>query len=153
MESLLDVTRDVSALEVGQTYLELHHQLHKLIDQAMSSAGLSLARFKVLTRLADGGTMNQATLAGLLGVAPRSVTDTVDGLERDGFVTRADDAHDRRARIVELTPSGRDALASVQTVRRKAMDDIFGTLSPQQRATLAGLLTTIRVNLPSGEQL
>ena len=153
MASLLAVSPDVSALEVGQTYLELHHQLHKIVDQAMSSAGLSLARFKVLSRLKDGGTMNQATLAGLLGVAPRSVTDTVDGLERDGFVIRADDANDRRARIVEMTPSGRDALACVQAVRLKAMDDIFGTLSAQQRATLASLLTTIRVNLPSGEQL
>ena len=44
---------DVSPLEVGQTYLELHHRLHRIVDQAMSSAGLSLARAKVLMRLSE----------------------------------------------------------------------------------------------------
>jgi DNA-binding MarR family transcriptional regulator len=142
---------DVSALEVGQAFFELHHQAYRLVDQTMSSAGLSLARSKVLMRLSEGGPMNQATLAGLLGFAPRSVTDTVDGLERDGMVTRTEDKADRRARIVALTSAGRDALAAAQVTRGKAMDDIFGSLSVRERATLRAMLTTIRTNLPSGD--
>jgi len=144
-------SQDVSAVEVGHTYLELHHQLHRLVDQTMSAAGLSLARFKVLMRLRERGPMNQATLAGLLGFAPRSVTDTVDALERDGLVARRDDERDRRARIVALTPAGTDALAMAQVGRLKVMDEIFGSLSAPERATLAALLTTIRTNLPSGD--
>jgi DNA-binding MarR family transcriptional regulator len=145
------VAHDVSALEVGQAYLELYHQLHRLVDQTMSSAGLSLARAKVLMRLSEGGPMNQATLAGLLGFAPRSVTDIVDALERDGMVTRTEDKADRRARIVALTPAGHDAFAIAQVTRQKVMDEIFGSLSARQRASLAALLTTIRTNLPSGD--
>jgi DNA-binding MarR family transcriptional regulator len=141
---------EVSALEVGQAYFELHHQLHRLVDQTMSSAGLSLARSKVLMQLSERGPMNQATLAGLLGFAPRSVTDTVDALERDGMVTRTEDKADRRARIVALTAAGCDALAAAQVTRGKAMDDIFGGLSARERATLAATLTTIRTNLSSG---
>jgi DNA-binding MarR family transcriptional regulator len=142
---------DVSALDVGQAYFELHHQLHRLVDQTMSSAGLSLARAKVLMRLSEHGPMNQATLAGLLGFAPRSVTDIVDGLERDGMVVRTEDKHDRRARIVALTPAGHDAFATAQLTKRKAMDEIFGSLSARERANLAALLTTVRTNLPSGD--
>ena len=78
----------VSSVDAGQIYMELYHQLHRIVDQAMCSAGLSLARAKVLMRLDAHGAMNQATLAGLLGFAPRSVTETVDGLERDGLVQR-----------------------------------------------------------------
>jgi DNA-binding MarR family transcriptional regulator len=144
-------SREVSAVEVGQAYLEVHHQLHRLVDQAMTCAGLSLARAKVLMRLSEGGPMNQATLAGLLGFAPRSVTDTVDALERDGMVTRTEDQHDRRARIVTITRPGCEALATAQIVRRKAMDDIFGVLSATERARFAALLNTIRTNLASGE--
>jgi DNA-binding MarR family transcriptional regulator len=143
--------RDVSALEVGQAYLELHHQLHRLVDQAMSSAGLSLARFKVLMRISERGPMNQATLAALLGFAPRSVTDTVDALERDGLVVRTEDANDRRARIVALTPAGRNAFEAAQVVRLKTMDEIFGSLSARERSALAALVATIRTNLASGE--
>jgi DNA-binding MarR family transcriptional regulator len=144
-------SQDVSAFEVGQVYLELHHQLHRLVDQTMSAAGLSLARAKVLTWLSDRGPMNQVKLAGLLGFAPRSVTETIDALERDGLVVRTEDERDRRARIVALTPAGRDAFATAQVVRRKTMDEIFGSLSASERATLAALLTTIRTNLSSGD--
>jgi DNA-binding MarR family transcriptional regulator len=144
-------TPDVSAVEVGQAYFELHHQLHRTVDQTMSCAGLSLARTKVMWRLSERGPMNQATLAGLLGFAPRSVTDTIDALEREGLVTRSEDPHDRRARIVALTPAGGHALDAAQVVRLKAMDEIFGILSPPERATLVALLTTIRTNLASGD--
>jgi DNA-binding MarR family transcriptional regulator len=138
-------------LEVGQAYFELYHQVHRIVDQAMGAAGLSLARAKVLMRLQDRGPMNQSTLAGLLGYAPRSVTDTVDALERDGLVARTDDENDRRARIVALTPAGRDACETARTVRNQAMDEIFGSLTVRERGTLVELLAKIRTNLPTGE--
>jgi DNA-binding MarR family transcriptional regulator len=140
-----------SALEVGQAYFELYHRLHRVVDQTMSSAGLSLARAKVLMRIHERGPMNQATLAGLLGFAPRSVTDTVDTLERDGLVVRTEDENDRRARIVALTPAGHEAYVSAQATRAKAMEEIFGSLSPGERDSFVALLTKIGTNLPSGE--
>ncbi len=143
--------QDVSALEVGQAYFELHHRLHRLVDRRMSSDGLSLARCKVLLRLSEQGPINQATLAGLLGFAPRSVTDVVDALEREGLVTRTEDRADRRARILDLTPAGRDALAVAQVSRSQVMDDIFGSLTSRQRADLVALFETIRTNLPTGD--
>ncbi|HEV7202954.1 MAG TPA: MarR family transcriptional regulator [Jatrophihabitans sp.] len=144
-------SRDAVQLEVGQAYFELYHQVHRIVDQAMGAAGLSLARAKVLMRLQDRGPMNQSTLAGLLGYAPRSVTDTVDALERDGLVARTDDENDRRARIVALTPAGRDACETARTVRNQAMDEIFGSLTVRERGTLVELLAKIRTNLPTGE--
>ena len=145
------MSKEVSSVDAGQSYLELHHQLHRIVDHEMSSAGLSLARAKVLMRLDTHGPMNQATLAGLLGFAPRSVTETVDGLERDALVTRTEDPHDRRARIVTLTAAGQDALQAAMTVRDKAMDEIFGILDPAQRSQLVALLSTVRTNLAQAQ--
>ncbi len=141
----------VSSVDAGQTYMELHHQLHRIVDQAMCSAGLSLGRAKVLMRLESHGPMNQATLAGLLGFAPRSVTETVDVLEREGLVTRTEDPNDRRARIVSLTDAGQEACATAAAVRTKTMNEIFGVLSPTQRAQLVSLLSTVRTNLVQGD--
>jgi DNA-binding MarR family transcriptional regulator len=144
-------SEDVSTIDVGQAFLDLYHRVHRMVDTAMGEAGLSLARAKTLTRLVDGGPMNQSTLAGLLGFAPRSVTDTVDALERDGMVTRTEDQHDRRARIVAVTPAGREAYDAAQIVRHKIMDEIFGGLSAPERARFVALLTTIRSTLPAGD--
>lgn len=145
-------SRDVTALEVGQAYFGLHHDLRRTVDQTMAAAGLTLARAKVLMHLSEDGPMNQARLAGLLGFAARSVTDTVDALVRDGLVTRKECPNDRRARIVALTAEGEKASELAAVVRLKAMEEIFGSLSAADRASLRTLLQSVRTNLPSGDK-
>lgn len=145
---------EVSASEVGQHYLELHHQLRRTVDEAMSAVGVSLSRAKVLGVLAEHGPMNQAGLAARLGFAPRSVTETVDGLERDLLATRVADPQDRRARIVEITKAGRAAYARAAVAKTTAMEKIFGTLDAPARAEFVALLDSIRAGLrvgPAGE--
>ncbi len=137
------VKTEVSNAELGQLYLELHHRIHRLVDDAMSAEGLSLARAKVLARLYENGPMNQASIASCLGLAPRSITDTVDSLERDELANRQSDPKDRRAWIVAITPAGRKALADAMVARTKALGQIFDSLDGRQRAELAALLRTI----------
>ncbi|WP_407647118.1 MarR family transcriptional regulator [Actinacidiphila soli] len=50
----------------------------------MAAAGLSLARTKLLRVLDEQGPTRLSSLADQLGFAARTVTETVDGLERDG---------------------------------------------------------------------
>ena len=145
------LSEDVSAAQVGQTLFSVYHQVHRVVDQAMTAAGVSLARAKVLVRLHDHGPMNQAKLAGLLGFAPRSVTDAVDALERAGLVTRTSDERDRRARIVALTDAAQVAHDTALTVRAKTLDELFGALAPDERTALAALLTKIRTNVVPGD--
>lgn len=142
---------EVSAVEVGEAYLDLHHRVHRTLDRAMCAAGLSLTHAKVLLKLKKFGSMNQARLAGVLNLAPRSVTDIVDALEHDGLVTRCADSDDRRARVVCLTAAGEKAYEAALAVRDKAMEEIFGSLSTTERSRLVGLLSTIRTTLETGE--
>lgn len=145
------MTQDVSSVEVGQAYFELHHQMRRIVDRSMSGACLSFARTKVLMRVANDGPMNQATLAGLLNLAPRSVTETIDALEREGLATRTEDPADRRARIVAITPAGHEAHQAAMAIKTKAMDEIFGSLTASQRSNLLTLLNSIRTHLVPGE--
>jgi DNA-binding MarR family transcriptional regulator len=144
---------EVSPSDVGHIYLELHQRCHRLVDEAMTASGLSLSRGKLLGQLAEHGPMNQAALAARLGFAARSVTDTVDALQRDGLAARVSDPNDRRAWIVEITPTGRKALSRAMAAKRKTMDRIFGALDAPARAELVALLTALRDSLtpPAGE--
>jgi len=143
---------EVSALEVGQQFITVYHRLRRLVDDAMTAAGLSLSRAKVLGELSAHGPMNQTALAGRLGFAPRSVTDTLDSLERDGLAERSDDPSDRRARIVAITAAGAEALATAMTTRAALFDQIFGVLDTPSRSQLLDLLRLIEGSLtsPSG---
>ncbi|MEO6018656.1 MAG: MarR family transcriptional regulator [Knoellia sp.] len=75
-----------------------------------------------------------------LRIAPRSVTDVVDSLEKRGFVAREPDSTDRRATQVSLTPTGRQILDELDAARRADQKSYFGDLSEHDRATLTRIL-------------
>ncbi|WP_375504311.1 MarR family winged helix-turn-helix transcriptional regulator [uncultured Jatrophihabitans sp.] len=141
-----------SCVELGELYLELHHRIHRLVDEAMNDAGLSLSRAKVLRVLAQQGPVNQATVAYALGFAPRSVTDTLDALEREGLATRGPDPRDRRAWLVEITPAGTVALDRAIAVKKALMNTIFDGLSDTEREHFADTLAGLRTRLDSKQE-
>jgi len=52
----------------------------------------------------------QSVLAADLGLAPRSITDIVDALERLGLTESRPDATDRRGKLVAITDAGESSL-------------------------------------------
>lgn len=76
-------------------------------------------------------------------VTPRTVTELVDGLERDGLVQRRDDPSDRRAKLVFLTNTGRRVNGLAMAARRDTIAEIFAGLSASQRDVLGQVLTSI----------
>ncbi|MGW2180643.1 MarR family winged helix-turn-helix transcriptional regulator [Streptomyces sp. NPDC001732] len=137
---------------VGLSFLTLAYDLREQVDQHMvATAGLSLSRTKVLRALAGRGTLHQAELATALGQAPRSVTQSVEGLERLGLVSRTDDPEDRRRKTVSLTNTGRTTLAAAEEAGTRVLRQIFGSLTPQQLADLEALLTLVDTTLAGDE--
>jgi len=88
-------------------------------------------------------SIRQASLAQELGFAQRSVTQAIEGLERDGLVERTSDPTDGRAKLVTLTADGAAALAASTDAGNRALQQIFGSLDREQLTQLDALLTTI----------
>src|SRR5260370_22514650 len=114
--------------------------MFRAVNDAMRECGLSLARTKVLTRLAEQGPTRQSTLAADFGLAPHSITDIVDALERQGLAERRPDATDRRAKLVAITDAGEACLEGASAARERLLKQIFGALSQADRATWLRLL-------------
>jgi DNA-binding MarR family transcriptional regulator len=133
----------VTPQQVGEAYMALIHRMRRVADERLSGLGLSMPRIKLLQYLSHSGPTRQNVIANCFDIAPRSVTDMVDCLERDGLAVRRDDPSDRRAKLVELTPAGNDAAASAGDARDQLFQHIFGALDAAGRATLLDLLTTL----------
>jgi DNA-binding MarR family transcriptional regulator len=129
--------------QVGERYLAVHHRMFRAVNDAMSECGLSMARTKVLMRLREQGPTRQSMLAADLGLAPHSITDIVDALERLGLAERRPDATDRRAKLVAITDAGEACLGVAYATRERLLKQIFGALSQEDRATLLRLLDTL----------
>jgi DNA-binding MarR family transcriptional regulator len=87
--------RDEPAEAVGRAgddglhYLTTSAQVRRAVDEYLARSGLSLSGTKILQVLARRGPVKQAQLAVELGLAARSITQAVEGMERDGPVRRS----------------------------------------------------------------
>src|ERR1700729_3327625 len=133
----------VTPEQVGERYLAVHHRMLRAVNDEMLGCGLSLARTKMLRRLHEQGPTRQNVLAADFGLAPHSITDIVDGLERHGLAERRPDATDRRAKLVAITESGEACLNVANVTKKRVLTEIFGALSEEDMATLLRLLDSL----------
>jgi DNA-binding MarR family transcriptional regulator len=80
--------------------------------------GIRPAQAVALVPLVAGG-LHASDLADRLRVSRQAVAQAIAALERHDYVTRVPDPVDARARIIELTPRGRQAL---RVMRSNALD-------------------------------
>lgn len=80
--------------------------------------GIRPAQSAVLVPLATGA-LHASDLADRFLVSRQAVAQAIAVLERHGYVTRVSDPADARARLIELTPRGRQAL---RVMRSHAID-------------------------------
>jgi DNA-binding MarR family transcriptional regulator len=113
-------------------------QIHDASERFAERHGLSDSRARVLTRLRHSAErrLPLGALAEGLSVAPRTMTDIVDVLERDGLVLRVPDPADRRSVLAEITAAGLDKV-----------DAMWRDATAQQAAVAKGFTSAQLVQL------
>jgi DNA-binding MarR family transcriptional regulator len=106
----------------------------------MTEAGLTLPQVLFLTRLLQAGESTPSELAERLNMSPPAVSQMVDRLFKLGFLTRSEDAGDRRRKRLTVTPAAERMLDKL--VRARAAEYAKGTarLSPALRRELGAAL-------------
>ena len=129
--------------QITETLLSVIRLMRKQVDSAMSAQGLSLARGKLLTAIAHEGTCRPGELAQALKQSPRTITDAIDAMERDGLLMRKRHPTDRRSQLLELTDAGKQALEQVKKPKLAAIDRLFDSLDQSARQQLMTALRSI----------
>jgi DNA-binding MarR family transcriptional regulator len=112
-------------------------------DRLMREKGVSLARSRLLEVIQHAASARWSDIAIALGYSPRTITEALDTLERDGLITRTPHPADRRAKILSITKKGARDLAAAQGVRDQVRGQIFGVLTDSEREHLLDLLQRI----------
>jgi DNA-binding MarR family transcriptional regulator len=102
--------------------------------------GMTLKQYFALRQLRDEGRMSQASLCSAMNVDANYMTLMLNDLEDAGWVERKRDPSDRRRHIVELTPDGLSSIDRAERGIDGMEDEILGSLSAEERATLRELL-------------
>lgn len=90
------------------------------IHLSTSSGEVALERsaYGIMCKLADEGPQRLGALATTFGLDPSTITRQVQALEEMGLAERSTDASDRRASILDLSPTGREVLEETRAHRR-----------------------------------
>ncbi|MDR6115348.1 DNA-binding MarR family transcriptional regulator [Sphingomonas sp. SORGH_AS789] len=130
------VDRDSLMLRYGRIYM----RLHRLLDRRMAAQGASLARTKMLLFIANNAPVRAADIAECFSLAPRTVTQAVDTMERDGLLVRIPDPDDRRAKQLAITESGRQVIRQTEPLRRELTGLALHSLTDEEVGQLSVIL-------------
>ena len=120
--------------------------LRRAFDARVRTLGMTSQQARLLLILQVNEGENQGFYAEVLEVEPISLTRMIDRMEEAGLIERRRDPADRRAWRLFLTDRSRQLIDQVRACLTGLEDEMLTGLDEAQRAALAGMLETIRVN-------
>lgn len=134
-------------LQMMEQMRDLHLRMHRLFNDRMRERGASLAQLKMLMTIERGGSVRSTDICEVLGQAPRTVTEAIDGLERDGLVVRSPDPNDRRAKRISLTESGKAVIREVEPHKEAFIAQFCEVLSEEDQLAFLRTLEVLNDRL------
>lgn len=140
---------DIKAIWEFVNILRAASDLSDALDKLLAEHGLLQGRWWVLILLLreDDLTSSPSVLAEKAGVTKATMTGFIDGLEREGLVTRLMHSDDRRMLQIKLTAAGQQKLDEVVPVYYRKVEALMGTLTQPQRDALVSSMKTLGANV------
>jgi DNA-binding MarR family transcriptional regulator len=126
---------DVQAIADFTRLLRAATDISSALDGLLAKHGLLQGRWWVLVLLArqDDHASSPSDLADKAGVTKATMTGFIDGLEREGLVTRMMDSTDRRKFLISLTAAGQAKLDAVMPDYYTSIHALMNVLNSTQR--------------------
>jgi DNA-binding MarR family transcriptional regulator len=104
------------------------------------STGLSMPQFSVLMQLYYRGACGMSEVSERFEITPAAASQLVEKLVQSGFLVRAEDPNDRRAKTLNLTERGRELIQEGIEERYRWVDELTEKLTPEDRLKVSEAL-------------
>ncbi|HVI53738.1 MAG TPA: MarR family transcriptional regulator [Luteibacter sp.] len=116
------------------------------VAAVMAGFDLTFSQLRMLWILDNSGSDLAVTeLAEMVSLSLPAAGRAVDGMVRVGLLTRREDEADRRIKRIGLAEPGRETLEKIGRARGRSAERFVEALTEEERADLAGALTTLGV--------
>lgn len=134
--TIVDATIDRSTLMYRLGLLTRHWR--QILDAEFQSSGLTDATWRPLLHLDFlGDGTRQKDLAAAIGIEGPSLVRLLDTLVAKGLIERLEDATDRRAKLLRLTPEGREIVGRIRETVTALEGELLGPFSDGDIARVA----------------
>ncbi len=127
-------------------FLRTATDVYGVMDRHFSEYDLSMGKFMVLMLLkcsGDGCTPSEC--ADRAGVTRGTITGLLDGLEREGLLSRGPHPQDRRCTLVRLSDRGYTLLDGMLPYHFQLIATLMSPLCEAEQRTLFALLEKLRL--------
>jgi MarR family transcriptional regulator, 2-MHQ and catechol-resistance regulon repressor len=131
---------DTRGVHIWLVMMKAFHAVGGYASHSFQSHGLGDSDFRVLEALLHKGPLPVNTIGPKVFLTPGSISIAVDRLYEKGLVTRTESGTDRRVRVVDLTPKGRDLISAIFSVHAKDMEKLAEILTRTEKVQLVNAL-------------
>lgn len=135
---------------VGYLLKKASSALRSAMEAVLRPLGMTITHYSCLELLAQRPGLSSSELARGTFVTRQSMNVLLQALERDGLVTRAEQATTGRVLPTELTDAGRRQLATASAAVRGVEDRMKSGMDEAEQAAFADLLGRSIVSLREG---
>lgn len=135
-------TKDDSRIVIG---------MHRLVNEMDSATriickkyGITLGQFAVLEALNSKGELTVGQIKELVLSSDGTIPVVIGNLENRGYVMKHQDDADKRKFFVNLTAEGERMIQTLYPENEKALVEITGRLSKEDKAMLVDLIRKMR---------
>lgn len=147
---------DTDSIPFG-TVRESEKGLYELLDVFIShtmrgwnnfvkSMGLSMPQFSILMQLYYRGAFSISEISDRFGISVPAASQLVEKLVQAGYLERAEDPKDRRARLLPLSSKGKKLIEQGFKSRYRWMDELSRELTPEEREKVIEALRILTAN-------
>ncbi len=127
----------------GKLHSTAIHLLRRVrVEDAVS--GIGPARLSALSVVVFGGPISLNDLARAEQVRPPTMSRIVDALEKEGLARKTINQQDRRAVVIEATPTGANVLQQGRKRRVRALAKSLSRLKGAERAEIERAVQAIQ---------
>lgn len=109
----------------------------------VKSTGLTMPQFNILMQLHYKGARGLSEISEHLDVSAAAASQLAEKLVQGGYIERAEDQHDRRAKNIQLTQKGRKLIETGINERYRWMDELTSKLTAEQKLKVAESLKVL----------
>jgi DNA-binding MarR family transcriptional regulator len=117
---------------------------HSMANDMLARMKLTARQVGILTLVTEWEPMTQKALGDMLRIDRTTMVSLIDDLERKGYVVRRRHPRDRRAFLVQPTPSGRAAKVQAVAILDEQQSRFLAPLTSAQRRQLGTLLKRLQ---------
>ena len=128
---------------VGQLLFVAQQAAQALATERLGPLGLSPRAWGVLSTLVESGPLTQIELATRMAIDRTAMVYLLDELEDQALVERVRSPRDRRAFLIHLTQSGREAQRRAAAALDGAAETLLTPLTAAERRQLVDLLARV----------